>query len=147
MPHVFVLRQECYVHTHSVQDKSSLLYYAVMEQIYIADPSQQSVQDIYAIYLEAAQEWPEWTHMQKYAGIALFEQGQYTAAEYYLLRAHTQDEADYQTVYYLGAVDFYQNDYENSMSYFNRALELGADEEVQSDIIWYVTEMNGEGSR
>ena len=139
--------EEAFGHTRSIEDKSSILYYAVMEQIYIADPSEQSVDDIYAMYLEAAQAWPDWTRMQKYAGIALFEQGQYAGAEYYLLRARIQDGTDYQTVYYLGAVDYYRNDYESSREYFNQALELGADEGIQSEILWYLEAMNEEESR
>lgn len=133
--------ENAYGNMSRVSDKTSKLYYAVMERIYIEDPSDESVEKVYSMYAEAAEKWPYWTHMQKYAGIAQFEQGNYAGAEYYLLRAFTQDATDYRVAYYLGAVKYYLGNEEASRQYFNEAIELGADDETCSNIIWYVEKM------
>ncbi len=130
-----------YSEMDQVSDKTSQLYYAVMERIYIKDPSDHSVDQIYDLYLEAAKQWPDWTHMQKYAGITYFEQNNYSGAQYYLARAFEQDETDYRVAYYLGAVAYYQGDKEQSCQHFNEAIKLGADDETCSQIIWYVEQM------
>ena len=132
---------DAYENMKKVTDKTSWMYYSVMEQIYIADPSEKSVERVYNLYLEAAKEWPGWTYMQKYAGITQFEKGLYAGAEYYLLRAYGQDDSDARTCYYLGAVNFYLGDYEKSIYYFNRSVDLGADEQTQRDISWYIQQM------
>lgn len=133
--------EKAYEAMYQVQDKTSQIYYAVMEQICIADPSAESVETIYEMYIEAAEQWPYWTHMQKYAGISLFEQNDYAQAKYYLLRAYQQDETDFRVAYYLGAVAFYQNDADECRSYFNEALKLGADDETKGNIVWYVQQL------
>ena len=135
---------DAYENMKSVTDKTSQMYYAVMEQIYIADPSENSVERIYDLYLEAAKEWPGWTYMQKYAGITQFEKGLYEGAEYYLLRAYKQDGSDARTCYYLGAVNYYLEDYEDSVAYFKHSVDLGADEQTQRDIYWYIKQMQQE---
>lgn len=127
-----------------VTDKTSQMYYAVMEQIYMADPSEKSVEQIYDLYLEAAKEWPEWTYMQKYAGIKQFDKGLYNGAEYYLLRAYSQNDSDAGTCFYLGAVNYYLEEYEDSIAYFGRSVDLGADEQTQKDIYWYIQQMEQE---
>lgn len=128
-----------------VEDKYSRIYYSVMERIYIADPSPESVEQIYRLYREAAEEWPDWTYMQKYAGIAAFEQKNYAGAEYFLLRAYGQDKDDYRTAYYLGAVNCCLEREEESRRYFDEAVRLGADDTTCSNILWYLEQMEGEG--
>lgn len=133
--------EEAYAQMSRVSDKQSQLYYAVMERIYIKDPSESSVDQIYDLYIEAAKQWPDWTHMQKYAGITYFEQNNYAGAQYYLARAFEQDATDYRVAYYLGAVAYYQGNTEQSRQYFNEAIKLGADDDTCSEIIWYVEQM------
>lgn len=133
--------EEAYAQMSRVSDKQSQLYYAVMERIYIKDSSEASVEQIYALYIEAAKQWPDWTHMQKYAGIAYFEQNNYSGAQYYLSRAFSQDETDDRVAFYLGAVAYYQGEHEQSRQYFNEAIKLGADDDTCAEIIWYVEQM------
>ena len=132
---------EAYSAMSRVGNKTTMLYYAVMERICIEDASESSVEAVYKLYLEAAEQWPYWTYMQKYAGIAQFEQNNYVGAEYYLLRALEQDATDYRVAYYLGAVNYYLGEEEQSRLYFNEAVKLGADDETCSNIIWYVEQM------
>ena len=75
-------------------NKRSQTYYALMEQICLADPASESADALYELYPAAAADWPDWTHMQLYAGISLFEQGNYEKAKYYLVRAVEQDDTD-----------------------------------------------------
>ena len=133
--------EEAYVYMNQVSDKQSQLYYAVMERICIQDPSDKSVGRIYEIYLEAAKQWPDWTHMQKYAGITYFEQNNYSGAQYYLSRAFAQDSTDYRVAYYLGAVAYYQGSVEQCRQYFNEAIKLGADDDTCAEILWYMEQM------
>ena len=126
-------------------DKRSQAYYGLMEQIYLADPDLESADTLYELYLAAAADWPEWTHMQLYAGISLFEQESYGKAEYYLLRAMAQDEDDSKSCFYLGAACFCQMDYENCRYYFNEALKRGADDTVKANIVWYMEQIGAGG--
>lgn len=124
-----------------VNDKTSMLYYAVLEQVYLASDSFDAAQALYELYPEAAAQWPDWCYMQKYAGIAGFEQGRYQSSLYYLKRAYAQDNGDAATCYYLGAVSYRMGDLQSAVDYFQEALKKGADEELQRDIRWYVDQI------
>ncbi|MCI8638019.1 MAG: hypothetical protein HFG41_02435 [Coprococcus sp.] len=130
--------ESAYEEMSGFSDQHSQTYYALMEQIYIEDPSEESVEAIYDLYLKAAKDWPDWTHMQLYAGISLFEQEKYGNAVYYLLRAVDQENEDYKGYYYLGAANYYQADYENCRYYFNEVLKREADDKTKGYIAWYM---------
>lgn len=134
-----------YEEIERMSDRKSMLYYAVKEQIYTHDSSGETIDGICAMYLEAAKEWPEWTHMQKYAGIAQLEKDQYESAVYFLERAVVQDMEDAESYYYLGAANYYLNNYETSQTCFEKALEYDLAEEYYSDIVWYVQNMTEGG--
>lgn len=136
--------ENAYAEVERMQDKKSVYYYAAKEQIFIQDPSKESVENIYRMYQEAADVWSDWTYMQLMNGVALFEQGDYKSALYYLEQAKKQEETNSRTLYYLGAVNYYLNDFDTSIAYFEKALEIGLDEEFENDIIWYVQNMEEE---
>ncbi len=138
--------EEAYSKLRSVRNKKAQMYYAVLEQVYIADPSAESVREVYKLYQEAAAEWPDWTYMQKYAGIAYLEQGLYAEADYYLRRAVDQDAQDSRSWYYLGVTAYQRGDYETCRLCFNEALEQGASEETKGNIVWYMQQLQAEGS-
>ncbi len=139
--------ESAYDEVSAFSDQHSQIYYALMEQIYIEDPSEESVEAIYDLYLKAAGDWPDWTHMQLYAGISLFEQEKYANAVYYLLRAVDQENEDYKGYYYLGAANYYLADYENCRYYFNEALKRDADEKTKGYIAWYMEKIEEGGGK
>lgn len=143
------LKQEdyaaAYEEAEQFKDRHSVAYYVLVEWICILDPAPESVERVYALYEEAAAQWPDWTYMQLYAGISLFEQGKYKKAQYYLLRASGLDPEDAVGSYYLGACFFHQSDYEKCRYYFNEAIERGADDTIKGNIMWYMDKMQQAG--
>lgn len=131
---------------NGISDRTSALFYAVQEQIYRMEASEDAVEKLCGLYLEAAGQWPDWTYMQKNAGIAQIEQGNYKSAGYYLERVAVQNESDAQTWYYLGVADYYLSDYETAKNCFEKALELELDADYDNDIIWYVRQMEQEAA-
>lgn len=119
-------------------DRTTEEYYVLKEKVYMMSDEEERAEKLYELYVSAAEDQPFWEYAQRMAGIARFEQNNLVSAEYYLLRAKKLDEENPQTLYYLGAVKFKQKEYETGESYFNEALRLGADEEIQSYILWYL---------
>lgn len=133
-----------YAQLEQMADKKSTLYYAVKEQIYTMDPSEESFTGICNMYIEAASEWPEWTYMQKRAGMAQLELKNYRSAAYFLERALLQDREDGEIYYYLGAANYYLSNYETCYKCFDEALEYGVSKELEDYILWYVNQIEEE---
>lgn len=105
-----------------IQDKKDQISYALLEQIYRTDRTQNNTEKLYRLYLEAADEHTSWGYMQFWAGVTRFEQKNYSAAKYYLLHAYNLDTTNPSILYYLGAVAYAQNDYEEALGYFDDAV-------------------------
>lgn len=130
------------------EDTSSEEYYIQMEKLCRMSDGEDRAENLYELYVNAARDLPFSEYAQRMAGISRFEQHNLVSAEYYLLRAYKLDPEIPETLYYLGAVKFRQFDYETGENYFSEAVEKGADEEIQSYILWYLehkdTEIIGE---
>ena len=122
-------------------DTSSRMYYSLKEQIYMQEDPDAHIEDLCILYIEAAQKHPDWTYMKKRAGIAQMQQKNYASAVYYLEEAVLQDPKDAESYYYLGAANYYRNDYETAQSCFVKALEYDLPEVHASDLLWYLQQM------
>ena len=119
------------------EDHTSAEYYYLKEMAYLEDGSEEADEALQKLYPEAADQWPQWQHMQKMAGAAAVYAGNYESAEYRLFQALRLDMEDAETWYYLGALSYHQGNYEDMRTYFERALELGLGETKQQQILWY----------
>ncbi len=137
--------EEALEYMEHYEDKTSPSYYMNMEAIYSKEGGEEAALRLYDLYAEAAYAYPMWTYMQKMAGIAAFEQDNPVSAQYYLLRAYKQAPEDAKVLYYLGAVSFRQGYYDDCLAYFDEALTCGADEELQSNMLWYMEQIPGIG--
>lgn len=137
--------EEALEYVDGYEDKNSQSYYMNLEQIYLMEGTEEAAGRLYELYGTAAYEYPMWTYMQKMAGIAAFEQDNPVSAQYYLLRAYRQEPEDARVLYYLGAVSFQLGYYDQCLTYFDEALTCGADEELQSNMLWYMEQIPGIG--
>lgn len=71
-------------------DKSKREYYSVMEEIY-KEMEENGEEGLDKLYLEAAEVYPDWLHMQLSAGIVQLKQKQYNSAKRYFERAYYID--------------------------------------------------------
>ena len=98
------------------------------------------------LYVEAADANPEWVYAQKCAGGYLFDDEEYDAAAYYLTSAYANmEEPDPMIMYYLGAVMMEKGEYEKACELFDEALQAGADDEMRSNIAYYIQNAGMEG--
>lgn len=134
---------EAYSWMNRYSDKTSKDYYLRMEALYLMDPAKTDPTDLYRLYEKAASDDLKWEYMQKSAGIACFEQGKITNAEFYLRNALAQDTEDPVTLYYLGAVCCKKGDIESADSYFRQSIGAGASDEMISWMSWYMNEAEG----
>ena len=132
---------KAYEYVEKMQDQNSMDYYKRMELVYLFDDEEDRTDSLYKLYENAAEAYPEWHYMWRMAGIANFEQENYTAAEYYLLGSLEIIKGDAIAYYYLGAASAEMGNNENAMGYFSRALEIGVDEEMQAWIAIYMEGM------
>ena len=129
-----------------IQNKRDRISYALLERIYREDRTQDHTQQLYQLYLQAADDHTTWSYMQFWAGVTQYEQKKYNAANYYLLHAYNLNTKSPSILYYLGAVAYAQNDYEAAQEYFNDAVAAGADENICSYIAWYLEQMEFEAA-
>ena len=69
------------------EDHTSAEYYYLKEMAYLEDGSEEADEALQKLYPEAADQWPQWQHMQKMAGAAAVYAGNYESAKYRLLQA------------------------------------------------------------
>ncbi|MBR1898650.1 MAG: hypothetical protein IJ825_07215 [Oscillospiraceae bacterium] len=130
-------------------NKASPFY--LMAQEDIISKKYASAEEIAAqmlpLYLEAADNNPDWDYPAKHAGGLLFDAGEYDRACYYLTRAllYSEDE-DPELYFLLGAALCEQDQYEKGLPLLNRAYELGVDDETVGLIAYYV-EQSGMGEQ
>lgn len=122
------------------EERGSMEYYYLKEIAYIQDGSEQANEQLARMYPEAADDWPEWQHMQKMAGVAAIREGNYQSAEYRLLEALRLEPEDAETWYYLGTLCYYEKNYDDMRMYFEHALERDLSETKQQEILWYATQ-------
>lgn len=123
------------------EDSTSAEYFYLAEMAYIEDGSEKANEALSALYKEAADIWPEWQHMQKMAGVAALFEGNYPSAAYRLSQALRLDTEDAEVWYYLGALSYYEGNYEDMRMYFEYALERDLSETKQQEILWYAEQM------
>ena len=121
--------------------KESAEYYSMMESVYLTEANPQQAENLRRLYFEAAKIYPEWTYMQKRAGMARLDSEEYAMAEYLLLRAYEQEPDDYETAYCLGTACYGQKRMEEALEFFDEAVRLGADDEMLGHIAWYAHEI------
>ena len=129
---------------HQIQNKKDRVSYALLERIYLEDRTKDHIQELYQLYLAAAEDHTNWAYMQFWAGVTQFELKKYNAANYYLLHAYNLDTQNPSILYYLGAVAYAKRDYEAAKEYFNDAVDAGANETICSYIAWYLEQMEFE---
>lgn len=125
-----------------MSDHHAQLYYTMKEQIYRSDTVSDNMDALCAMYVAAAQDHPDWTYMHKKAGIARMQQKNYSSAIYFLETALMQDMEDAETYYFLGVSNYYMSDYSTAQSCFANAIDYGLDSGYDSDLLWYLKQMN-----
>ena len=131
----------------SIKDKTSMTAIIIAEQIYEADSSGQYTDDLYNLYCEAAEMYPEWEYIQLCTGVYKIDFKQYESAQYYLYNAYAVNPENPQTLYFLGLAEYRLGEEERALYYFNQSVQCGADDTVKSLIKYYLDEMDyfGEG--
>lgn len=120
-----------------VQDKSDEYWYEYMEKIYGWQGTDESLYGLETLYLSAAEDLPENSHMQYMAGMVKLGRGATQSAAYYFQRARALDEADPLPCYYLGVISYEQGREDDAAMYFEEALQRGVDEEKKANIRYY----------
>ena len=105
---------------------------------------EEGKEDLFDTYIEAADAWPDWTYMQKYAGVAQMERYNYGAAESYLRQAYKQGENDPVLLFEIGALKFYQGNYEASIHFFQEAVEHELPVEMYEYVAYFLYQIKGE---
>lgn len=113
-------------------------YYSVMEDIY-KELEESGEENLNVLYLEAAEKYPNWLHMQLSAGMVQLKQKQYNSAKNYFERAYYLDYENGMAPYLLGLTSYYMGDYRNCLFYYNEALEKGVSDEIKEAILNQVT--------
>ena len=132
---------DSYIRQCSIKNEE---YYMLKESYYLMDGSRDTSGDLYYMYLEAAEQLPEWEYAQRMAGITQYEKQNYTSAEYYLAAAYEINPGIPITQYYLGVLAYRIGDFNKCMMYFGEAMQNNADEKLQSWMAWYVQKMEEE---
>ena len=125
----------------SISDKTSMTAIIIAEQIYAADASGQYTDDLYDLYCDAAELYPEWEYIQLCAGVYKIDFKQYESAQYYLYNAYAVNPENPQTLYFFGLSEYKLGDEEGALYYFNASVECGADDTLKSLIKYYLDEM------
>jgi len=123
-----------------VSDKNARTCLKLYEQLYVEDPSANK-QDLYDLYVKAANIYPEWEEMQvacAYAKICNFE---YKSAQHYLKNALLLNDSNPLTLFYMGETYYYLKDNDNALYYFNESAGNDPDEEIKSQIAYFLNEM------
>ena len=131
----------------SFSDKSSENYYTIKEKIIIAkhEFSDDLGKMLIDLYEDAVENNPEWTHALKSLGALLMDDEQYEKATYYLLKAYeTAEDPDGELSYYLGVALIEQGKFSEGFSLFEQAMDIGVDEDIQSNIAWYIQQARRE---
>lgn len=118
-------------------NERSVEYITLMETVYLSAGSRDYASNLNKLYTDAAAYHPDWTHIQKMAGISYIDRSEFTKGEYHLLRAYEQDPSDYETAYYLGVTCYEQKRPEEALMYFQEAAERQPDEKTAGYIAWY----------
>lgn len=126
----------------SISDKTSMTAIIIAEQIYSADSSGQYTDDLYDLYCDAADRYPEWEYIQLCAGVFKIDFKQYESAQYYLYNAYAVNGENPQTLYFLGLAEYKLGEEESALYYFNESVECGADDTLKSLIKYYLDEMD-----
>ncbi|MCR5093809.1 MAG: hypothetical protein K6B72_07540 [Lachnospiraceae bacterium] len=119
-------------------------YYMRKELYYIFDTENDTTDDLQRLYLEAAEELPDWEYAQRMAGISQFDRENYISAGYYLTASLELEPTQPDSLYYLGAIAFKNQEYDQAVSYFQRSMDNGAGEMIRSWILWHLDQMEGE---
>jgi len=124
-----------------MKDKNSKLYASLKLSIYIGLGEDANQDDVKQLIKDTAHRYPEWTMMQKLAGMAELHNTNYVGASYYLSRAYEQNSTDVDTLYYLGTAHFKNGNYEDALRFFEEAVLNGADIDMQGEILWYLNHL------
>jgi len=85
-------------------------------------------------YKKAAAMYPRHHEAQLKAGYLCFIRGEYSRAEFYLLRACEIDARDPHSLFFLGSVKYEQKEYPVAEGYLQRVLKLKIDETMKKDV-------------
>ena len=125
-----------------IADKTTMTAIIIAEQIYSADSSGQYTDDLYDLYCDAAELYPDWEYIQLCTGVFKIDFKQYESAQYYLYNAYAVNAENPQTLYFLGLSAYKLGDEESALYYFNESVECGADDTLKSLIKYYLDEMD-----
>lgn len=135
--------EEAINQAEQLSDKSSMEYYSLKEQIY-EYMGEEGIEELFDTYIAAANDWPEWTYMQKYAGIAQMERYNYGSAEAYFHQAYKQGKTDPALLFAIGALKYYQGDYEASVRFFQEAVDHELPIEMYDYVTYFLEQIKGE---
>lgn len=136
------LLEEAYNEYRNINDKNDMTSIVIAEQIYQADSTGDSTDDLYDLYCRAADLYPEWEYIQLCAGVMKIDFKQYRSAQYYLYNAYSVNPSNPQTSYFLGLTHYKLGDEEKALFFFNESVETGADDTIRSLIKYYLDEMD-----
>lgn len=126
-----------------LSDKTSKEYFSLKAYIY-EYMGEAGKEYLFDTYIEAADAWPDWTYMQKYAGVAQMERYNYGAAEAYLHQAYRQGGDDPILLFEIGALKFYQGDYEASVHFFQEAVDHELPIEMYEHVAYFLYQIKGD---
>ena len=115
-------------------NKTTEEYYFIMEELYIR-LEEEGEEKLDLLYMEAANAYPNWLHMQLSAVMSQLKNKEYNSARNYFERAYYLDYENGMASYLLGMTSYYMGDYRNCLLYFNEALEKGVSDEIEEAIL------------
>lgn len=124
-----------------INNKKTVNYYQQAIKIYSLKTDDYSKEKINHLYLNAANDLPEDSHMQYMAGLVELNNSNYQSARYYLLKSCELGNENSLVYYYLGVISYEQRNYKESSNYFAESMERGLDDEKVAYIKWYLNEM------
>lgn len=130
---------------YGFEDKTSVLYYQVKEQILMNEHSEDDdYSDLKKMYIEASDQNPEWVYANEKAGSLCLNDKEYEKAAYYFSKAYANIEfPDPELSYYLGVVMMKQGYTDKGYYLFCEAVDNGADDEIKARISDYADKMTG----
>lgn len=121
------------------ENKNSRAYYSMKEvcmQAYGED--RFSARDFMRLYMDAVSDNPDWSYASYNAGLFLLGENEFGQAENYFRMAYDNCEPNVELAYRLGAVCCEQRKYAEGAEFFEEACNLGADEELVANMLWYL---------
>ena len=120
---------------------SSKNYFQAKEVIYL-NLGEEYQDELFQMYIDAANIYPDWIQMWLKAGISQLELEQYNSAKYYLEYVYEKEPYVGEHSYYLGVLHYYMGNYEIALNWFDKALENNDSEEWEPFIQYFTLDIS-----